>query len=83
MYRSPAAVEQEARKSALSDDDLERCRICGACYMVHYWQCDDSSKLAFKFQNYDAALMQPQEHGMLLNSYYSYASVIDRVLDHV
>ena len=47
MYRSLATVEQEARDSAVTADDLKRCRLCGTCYVVHYWQCDwddDSSE---------------------------------------
>ena len=58
MYRSLAAVEQEARGTAVTADDLKRCRLCGTCYVVHYWQCDwddDSSDSS------DAPLIQSQE----------------------
>ena len=64
MYRSLAAVEQEARDSAVTADDLKRCRLCGNCYVVHYWQCDwddDSSEADFIAHNSDAPLIQSQE----------------------
>ena len=34
MYRLLAAVEQEARDTAVTADDLKRCRLCGTCYVV-------------------------------------------------
>ena len=64
MYRSLAAVEQEARDTAVTADDLKRCRLCGTCYVVHYWQCDwddDSSEADFITVSSDAPLIQSQE----------------------
>ena len=64
MYRSLVAVEQEARDTAVTADDLKRCRMCGTCYVVHYWQCDwddDSSEADFITVSSDAPLIQSQE----------------------
>ena len=64
MYRSLAAVEQGAGDTAVTADDLKRCRLCGTCYVVHYWQCDwddDSSEPDFNSDNSDALLIQSQE----------------------
>ena len=64
MYRLLAAVEQEARDTAVTADDLKRCRLCGTCYVVHYWQCDwddDSSEADFITVSSDAPLIQSQE----------------------
>ena len=64
MYRSLAAVEQEARDTAVTANDLKRCRLCGTCYVVHYSQCDwddDSSEADFIAVSPDAPLIQSQE----------------------
>ena len=64
MYRLLADVEQEARNTAVTADDLKRCRVCGTYSVVHYWQCDwddDSSEPDFIAVSSDAALIQSQE----------------------
>ena len=64
MYRSLVDVEQEVRNTAVTADDLKRCRLCGTYCIAHYWQCDwddDSSEPDFIADSSDALLIQLQE----------------------
>ena len=80
MYRSLAAVEQEACDTAVTADDLKRCRLCGTCYVVHYWQCDwddnSSRSRLHHSQLRRSAHTVARTDGTLLIPYYSHAHIV-------